>query len=67
MALHLLKFKSDLDNEMFNYLQKFGYIPKQITKNEKVTTMKEYKNGILLLQVNRNSIDLIKLIISNMF
>ena len=53
LAVHLLKVKSDLDNEMFNYLHKFGYLPKHITKSVNVTSTKEFKNGIILLQVNK--------------
>lgn len=51
LALHSLKLKSDLDNEMFNYLHKFGYLSKYIKKSENVTTRKEFKKGILQLQV----------------
>ncbi|CAO1440314.1 unnamed protein product [Diamesa hyperborea] len=53
-AVHLLKVQSELNNEMFNYLHKFGYLPKQITNSKNVTATKEFKSGILLLQRNSN-------------
>lgn len=62
LAIHLLKVKSELNNEMFNYLHKFGYLPKQITMSQNMTATKEFKNGILLLQVIKTLIDLICII-----
>lgn len=59
LALHSLKVKSELNNELFNYLHKFGYLPKQITMSKNVTATKEFKNAILLLQVIKTLIDLI--------
>ena len=62
LAVHLLKVKSELNNEMFNYLHKFGYLPKQITNSKNVTATKEFKNGILLLQVIKTLNDLMCII-----
>ncbi|CAO1421205.1 unnamed protein product [Diamesa serratosioi] len=52
LALHLSKSKSDLNNEMFIYLHKFGYLPNQITNSDNGTKTKEFKNGILQMQRN---------------